>query len=227
MVSAVRFILTAIAVIMWSFFGLIIAYFMPGAPSKTAAVAYQGMQSPTTPELELDIFQVTTRENVLVVVFANSNPAIGMGGEMGMGGGMGMGGIEWTGEMANTMLMSGESVAKLQIEFRGNDLLPEAQVLAAESFKGKCFFPNEPSEIVSFASETGVTLAFALPDSASAIACMNKIKRVQDRLRKEGDAMSGMFGGGTTGAISGDSRPLFSINSGTFITYEAVIRVVR
>jgi len=31
MVSAVRFILTAIAVIMWSFFGLIIAYFMLGA----------------------------------------------------------------------------------------------------------------------------------------------------------------------------------------------------
>jgi len=227
MMSAVRFILTSIAVIMWSFFGLIIAYFMPGAPSKTAAVAYQGIQSPTTPEVELDIYQVTTKENVLVVVFKNSNPANGMGDGMGMGGGIGMGGVESTGEMADTMLMSSESVAKLQIEFRGNDLLPEAQVLASESFKGKCFFPNEPPEIVSFASETGTTLAFALPDSASAIACMNKIKRVQDRLRKEGDAMGAMGGMGTMHAISGNSGPLFSINSGSFNTYEAIVTVVR
>lgn len=208
MVSAVRFLLTAIAVITWIFFGLIIAYCMPGSPSKTAAIVYGGIQSPTTPELVLDIDQVTTKENVLLVVVKNLNSVNGegMGGEGGM---------------------SGESVAKLQVEFRGNDLLPEAQVLASESFDGKCFFPNEPLEIVSFASETGITLAFALPDSASAIACMNKIKRVQDRLRKERDTMGGMMGMGTTGSFTGNSGPLFSINSSSFTTYEAVVTVVR
>ncbi len=66
-----------------------------------------------------------------------------------------------------------------QVDFRGFSLLPKAELLASESYQGKCIFPGERSEILSFHSDNDHTLslAFALPDSDIALVGKNRIER--------------------------------------------------
>ena len=128
------------------------------------------------------------------------------GGEMGMGEGAlgyGMGGMSEMGV---------ESEVQLQVEFRGEFLPAEAQVLAAESHEGKYFFPGEPSDIITLPGNGTLALAFAFPNSATAIACMNKIRREQAR-RNQGMGMGGGMGMGM-GDHSIANGQLFSINGG-------------
>ncbi len=75
--------------------------------------------------------------------------------------------------------VSDPSENSFQVEFRGSILPPKAELLASESYPGKCIFPGERSEILSFHSDNDhrLTLAFALPDSETALVCKNRIER--------------------------------------------------
>ncbi len=66
-----------------------------------------------------------------------------------------------------------------QVDFRGFSLLPKAEILASESYQGKCIFPGERSDILTFHSDNEHTLelAFALPDAETALACKNRMER--------------------------------------------------
>ena len=94
-----------------------------------------------------------------------------------------------------------------QVDFRGFSLLPKAELLASESYQGKCIFPGERSEILSFHSDNDhtITLAFALPDSETALACKNRIERQR---------------GNTQPFTVNSMTQLFKINS-SFGEYEA------
>ena len=239
--SAVNFLLKAVAMAIWAFFGLTIVYMTPGAPSQKQTVVYLDTQTVTIPELELQIDSVSTKENVLIVVIKNGNPSMGGSPSMGMGmeGGMGMpgGGEMGMGEGAMGYGMGGmsemgvENAVRLQVDFRGEFLPAEAQVLAAESHEGKCFFPGEPSEIVTLSGKGTLALAFAFPNSATAIACMNKIRREQARV-SQGMGMGGGMGMGM-GDHSIANGQLFSINGGFGgfgglggAVYEALVKAV-
>jgi hypothetical protein len=71
------------------------------------------------------------------------------------------------------------SDSSFQVEFRGFSLLPKAELLASESYQGKCIFPGERSETLSFHSDNDhtLTLAFALPDSDTALVGKHRIER--------------------------------------------------
>ncbi len=71
------------------------------------------------------------------------------------------------------------SDSSFQVDFRGFSLLPKAELLASESYQGKCIFPGERSEVLSFHSDNDhtLTLAFALPDSDTALVGKNRIER--------------------------------------------------
>jgi tRNA A-37 threonylcarbamoyl transferase component Bud32 len=227
--SAVNFLLKAVAMAIWAFFGLIIVYMTPGAPSQKQTVVLLDTQTVPIPELELQIDSVSTKENVLIVVIKNRNPSMVGSPSMGMGMGMGMpaGGEMGTGEggggfgMGNTSEMEVESAVQLQVDFYGEILPAEAQVLATESHAEKCLFPGEPSEIVTLSEKGTLALAFAFPNSATAIACMNKIRREQARVNQ------GMGMGMGMGVHSIANGQLFSIN-GVFglLDYEAHVKAV-
>ena len=237
--SAVNFLMKAVAMAIWAFFGLTIVYMTPGAPSQKQTVVYLDTQTVTTPELELQIDSVSTKENVLIVVIKNGNPSMGGSPSMGMGmeGGMGMG-MPGGGEMGmseggggygmgSMSEMGVENAVRLQVEFRGEFLPAEAQVLAAESHEGKYFFPGEPSDIITLPGKGTLALAFAFPNSATAIACMNKIRREQAR-RNQGMGMGGGMGMGMgMGDHSIANGQLFSINGGFGgSVYEAFVKPV-
>ena len=114
--------------------------------------------------------------------------------------------------MSSMSEMGVENAVRLQVEFRGEFLPAEAQVLATESHEGKCFFPGEPSDIITLSPNGSSTLAFAFPNSATAIACMNKIRREQAR-KNQGMGMGGGMGMGM-GDHSIANGQLFSINGG-------------
>ena len=220
-VTAIRLLITSVAISIWIFFGCIIVYLMPSPkdPGRMLATTNQPI-SPATPDPVLSIYQVTTKENVLLVVVTSGLPGdlgMGMGDEFRTGKSSMenmMGGTE--GMMGAMSGMEDEGVVKLQVEFRGDVLQPDAQVLAAESFKGKCYYPSEPPEFVSLVPESGVTLAFALPNSATAVACMNKIQR-DERRRKQGRNSMGPD-------LPGQ---LFSINSNNSANYEAFVTIAH
>ncbi len=74
------------------------------------------------------------------------------------------------------------SDSSFQVDFRGFSLLPKAELLASESYQGKCIFPGERSEVLSFHSDNDHTLslAFALPDSETALVGKSRIERRRD-----------------------------------------------
>ena len=105
------------------------------------------------------------------------------------------------------LVVNDPSENSFQVDFRGFSLLPKAELLASESYQGKCIFPGERSEILSFHSDNDhtITLAFALPDSETALACKNRIERQR---------------GNTQPFTVNSMTQLFKINS-SFGEYEA------
>ena len=212
--ATISFFLKGIALTVWAFFGLIIVYITPGTPSlQQATSGYSGSPSVVTPDLDLQIDSVSTKENVLIVVVKNGNPSLNMNTHD----------VTGTGDGMDTMGSERQTEVKLQVEFRGEFIQPEAQVLAAQSHDGKCLYPGEPPEIFSLSANATCTLAFAFPNSATAIACMNKILREQARSRER----TGM-GMGTSSNAKG---LLFSINGASVVfgsyLYEAQFTSVR
>lgn len=84
-----------------------------------------------------------------------------------------------TNENVLIVVVQDRSDSSFQVDFRGFSLLPKAELLASESYPGKCIFPGERSEILTFHSdnEHTLSLAFALPDSETALVGKSRIER--------------------------------------------------
>ena len=205
-----RVLLKAFAVTLWTLFGLVIAYMTLGLTRKPTVVLYDvTMPQSTVSEstvsevhyLNLDIAAISTKENVLVIDVMDGESSMGMSGmqetSMGMSGMEGVGG-DGDGQVANT---EGVSQLKFLVTFQGPSLLPDAEVLASESYVGKCFFPGERSEMVSYNPTRGqtATLAFAFPDAKTAQACKLRIER--------------QLHAGIWGAQDSRLKPLFQVAS--------------
>ncbi len=164
-----HFITKTFAVIIWTLFGLTILYMMPGkiitrAMTKNNVDISQG----TLPDLNLEIVKISSNENVLVidVTQADGDSSMPMNEHSEEGGD----------KIAN---MPNRSSNKIRINFEGPNLLPDAAVLASESYQGRCFFPGEPFGTQTFELRRGqtATLAFALPDAQTALACKYRLNR--------------------------------------------------
>ncbi len=205
-----RVLLKAFAVTLWSICGLVIVYMSLGLTRNPFVTRYDvGMKPPTAPEdptmpeetyLNLDIATISTHENVLIIDVMDGETSISMDGLDGLHelGGPGGDGSE--------QVASVESISqwKFLVTFEGPSLLPDAAVLASESYAGKCFHPGEGPETVSFNLTRGqtATLAFAFPDAKTAQACKLRIERqlhagiwgAQARYRKSLFQVASVFG---------------------------------
>ncbi len=187
-----HFMLKAFAVTLWTFFGLVIVYLSLGLTRKPVTVLYDvTVPQPAIPEwhyLNLDIATISTKENVLVIDVIDGVSFMGMGGI-----------VAERGESDEST--ESASQWKFLVAFEGPPLLPDAEVLASESFSGKCFFPGERSEVVSYDLTRGqtATLAFAFPDPKTAQACKLRIER--------------QLHAGIWGAQNSNKKPLFQVAS--------------
>ena len=165
-----HFILKAFAVTLWTFFGLVILYMIPDTTRKPDVVQNKvEIPKPTEPEwhyLHLDIATISTKENVLVIDVIDEVSSYGMEGI-----------VAERGESDEST--GGVSPWRFSVTFEGPPLLPDAEVLASDSYTGKCFFPGERSEMVSYDLTRGqtATLAFAFPNAKTAQACKLRIER--------------------------------------------------
>lgn len=107
----------------------------------------------------------------------------------------------------NLKLPAGESQDYL-MQYFGHNLLPKAQVLATDSYQSAFYFPNEGQVKISVSPEANskLTLAFAMPDVDSALACKNKILRTRSKPESERNVAFNV---------------LFQIDTGTWGVYEA------
>ncbi len=216
--TLITFFVKAVVFSIWFFVGLVILFMFPGTPRQTVvAPNYVNPKSVQSTELQLEVTNVTTKENVLILVVKKGRTT-SFGGKMyrdemyrdEMYGGK-MGGLESEG-----VGMSGEMVTstdvEFRIEFRGASLSPRSEVLATESYPGHCFFPGEETEILTFSlrQDETATLAFALPDRETAVACKNKMERLNTRMNQDASRLQWS-----------NVAVLFRINSGAFGDYEA------
>lgn len=165
-VEVLHFVMKAFTVILWAMFGLFILYMTPGTTGIKSTLGYDGKPQNNLPELNLEIVKISSIENVLVIDVKDSSSSIQME-------------TSDVDEGAQIAGMGGNSATQFRIIFEGPNLLPEAEVLASESYQGKVFFPGEPTGPREFDLSRGktVTLAFALPDAKSALACKLRVER--------------------------------------------------
>lgn len=84
--------------------------------------------------------------------------------------------------------------SSFRIDYTGPALTPQASILATTNFDGICVFPDEPG--VTFqpqANRSFIEIAFALPSADAALACRNKVMRLNKSPMVEQNGLFHLF----------------------------------